>query len=508
MVAQNIQRLPYLSTLHQKRASITLAARMNHCTQSNGSRYVPYRCQYRYVPVVCAAVPVVLLLVTNELLIDSLSLSSFMRVAPLLMSGSTVIVGLNGALQKRFVLASTRGEDNSDNSNSNNNKLIPGNVHRAKSVSTGVGGKGQDVAVTLECLQFQGDLQLAQFVGQGAEGNLVYEMLTELLGTQAMTLTVRTAAAMRTCTSIVAQDSTTELVEPSGVIAQAEMEQFMNNLDGIEACSAMVFMGSMPPGCSEETYATIYNRVAVGKNTLCLIDSVAGLDPLLQAIATKTDHGPAILKLNASELCRLAAVTKTSSETAGVRIEELVEAIPKFLAQHDPHAAKALTAIAVTDGAHPAYLAVLPVAGEDEFRLFQLPVAKLTVDPQQNEADLPPFLLSSLHDLTLYPIGAGDAVAGGTMAAWKALLEGPDAVTPCVHADIVAALQGNDGPTVRVMLTAFSFGLACGSASCLQEQNSVLKIQDALALYHQTPRPTFLSSHKVRLVQSSKKVAS
>jgi hypothetical protein len=94
------------------------------------------------------------------------------------------------------------------------------------------------------------------------------------------------------------------------------------------------------------------------------------------------------------------------------------------------------------------------------------------------------------------------------MAAWKALLEGPDAVTPCVHADIVAALQGNDGPTVRVMLTAFSFGLACGSASCLQEQNSVLKIQDALALYHQTPRPTFLSSHKVRLVQSSKKVAS
>jgi fructose-1-phosphate kinase PfkB-like protein len=398
-----------------------------------------------------------------------------MRVSQLIMSGSTVVVGLNGALQKRFVLPSE-------------SPLVPGNVHRAKEVQFGVGGKGQDVAVTLSCLQFQGDLQLAQFVGSGAEGDTVYTMLEELLGESAMGLTVRPASGMRTCTSIVGSDTTTELVEPSGTIAEEEMEEFMSKLQGVQA-SALCIMGSMPPGCSSDTYAKIYNSVAV-KSTLCLIDSVSGLDTLLEAIAKSPNHGPTILKVNASELCRLSGIDKTSSEAGGVLTEELVQAIPKFLTRYEPHAAKALTAIAVTDGPHPAYLAILPVATEDEFRLFQLPIADLGMAGEGDNVQ------SLLQGLTLYPIGAGDAVAGGTLAAWKALIDDPKA-SPCVHPDIQTALEGNETPAVRVMLTAFSFGLACGSASCLIEQNSVLKIQDALSLYRRTPRPAFLSSHKI-----------
>jgi fructose-1-phosphate kinase PfkB-like protein len=399
-----------------------------------------------------------------------------MRISKLIMSGSTVIVGLNGALQKRFVLPSET-------------PLVPGNVHRAKEVQVGVGGKGQDVAVTLSCLQFQGDMQLAQFVGVGAEGDTVHTMLEELLGKPAMGLTVRTASGMRTCTSIVGSDSTTELVEPSGTIAEDEMEELMSKLQKVQA-SALCIMGSMPPGCSDDTYAKIYSNVAV-KGTLCLIDSVAGLDSLLEAIASNPDHGSTILKVNASELCRLSGVDKTTNEAGGVGIEELVQAIPAFLSQYQPHAAKALTAIAVTDGAHPAYLAVLPVtATEDEFRLFQLPIASLSdVDVQGDSSSTPLVLQGS----TLYPIGAGDAVAGGTLAAWRALMDGPDA-PPCVHPDIQAALLGNESPAVRVMLTAFSFGLACGSASCLIEQNSVLKIQDALSLYRGTSTSVSLGS--------------
>jgi fructose-1-phosphate kinase PfkB-like protein len=406
-----------------------------------------------------------------------------MRITKLIMSGSTVIVGLNGALQKRFVLPSET-------------PLVPGNVHRAKQVQVGVGGKGQDVAVTLSCLQFQGDMQLAQFVGCGAEGDTVHTMLEELLGEPAMGLTVRTASGMRTCTSIVGSHATTELVEPSGTITEGETEELMGKLQKVQA-SALCIMGSMPPGCSDDTYAKIYNNVAV-KDTLCLIDSVAGLDSLLGAIATKPDHGPTILKVNASELCRLSGIDKTTNEAGGVGIEELVQAIPAFLSRYQPHAAKALTAIAVTDGAHPAYLAVLPVTvTEDEFRLFQLPIASLDVDVQGDSST--PQSLLQLQGSTLYPIGAGDAVAGGTLAAWKALVDGPDA-PPCVHPDIQTALLGNESPAVRVMLTAFSFGLACGSASCLIEQNSVLKIEDALSLYRQTPRPAFLSSHKISAV--------
>ena len=387
-----------------------------------------------------------------------------MNLSSLIMKGSTVIVGLNGALQKRFVLSPDQ-------------TLIPGNVHRASDISTGVGGKGQDVAVTLSCLQFDGDLQLAQFVGSGAEGDVVRQMLSDLLGSSAMRLTVRTKSNMRTCTSIVAADTTTELVEPSGFITGKEMEELMKELKDTKA-SAICIMGSMPPGCAADTYANIYKSVA-GPSTLCLIDSVAGLDPLLKAIAEMENHGPTILKVNASELCRLASVPKTKSEAGGVHIQELVSAVTNFIQKF--HALKALNAIAITDGAHPAHLAVMPIAGELEFRLFELPIADLKEDNPI---------------LTLFPIGAGDAVAAGTLAAWKSLTDGPKA-KPCVHSDVAAALKGNESPASRAMLAAFSFGLACGSASCLQEQNSVLKVQDALRLYHKEGRPTFLSSHKI-----------
>jgi len=46
------------------------------------------------------------------------------------MSGVGVICGLNGALQKRFVLPDA-------------SRLVPGNVHRIQKVQVGVGGKGQ-----------------------------------------------------------------------------------------------------------------------------------------------------------------------------------------------------------------------------------------------------------------------------------------------------------------------------------------------------------------------------
>jgi hypothetical protein len=60
------------------------------------------------------------------------------------MSSGSIIVGLNGALQKRFLL-------------SPQTSLVPGNVHRATTIQTGVGGKGQDVAISLACLGLADD---------------------------------------------------------------------------------------------------------------------------------------------------------------------------------------------------------------------------------------------------------------------------------------------------------------------------------------------------------------
>jgi fructose-1-phosphate kinase PfkB-like protein len=237
------------------------------------------------------------------------------------------------------------------------------------------------------------------------------------------------------------------------------------------------------------------------QNTLTVIDSVAGLEPLLQAIAEKKDRGSTILKVNAAELCRMAGVKKTNSEAGGVEPDELVQGVKQFLAKFRPGAVLALNAIAVTDGAHPAYMATLPVTEEEnEFRLFRLQVAQLKQEETQKNKSS--WASSSSIDAetssrTLYPIGAGDAVAAGTLAAWKCLTDGPTATESVLPEEIRSVLAGNETPVSRAMLTSFAFGLACGSASCLQEENSVLKIEDAKNLFLAAGRPSFLSSHMI-----------
>ena len=121
--------------------------------------------------------------------------------------------------------------------------------------------------------------------------------------------------------------------------------------------------------------------------------------------------------------------------------------------------------------------------------------------------------------MQLYPIGVGDSVAAGTLAAWKCLSDDnennkclPDAIAQVLNqrkdgiattdSNTAAATDQQLGPltttTSNVLLTAFAFGLACGSASCLQEENSVLEVEDAIALFQQgAAAPAFVSRHKL-----------
>ncbi|GKY91292.1 hypothetical protein MPSEU_000101600 [Mayamaea pseudoterrestris] len=405
-----------------------------------------------------------------------------------IMSRATIVVGLNGALQKRFILSPS-------------DSLVPGDVHRAERVQIGLGGKGQDVAVALNCLKFQGHVQLAQFVGTGAEGDVVYHMLQDLLGEDGMRLTVRPASIMRTCTSIVARDCTTELVEPSPVIQENELRELQEKLIG-QTADALCIMGSMPPGCPDDLYAQIYQTVA-DRKTLCVIDSVVGLRGLLETIAAKPDKGPVMLKCNASELCRLAQVTKATSEAGGIAMEELLQAITAFMKIYNYHA---LNAIAITDGSHDAYFIALPVGSDDEFRVFKVPVARLqsTDDDKSFGSKWGQWVETLKPDSTtrdaspqLYPVGAGDAVAAGTLAAWKHLTDTAGMKPPCLPQEVQRLLAGNERPAARAMMTAFSFGLACGAASCLEEENSVLDILNVVNLFGKEGRPIFVSSHKV-----------
>eukprot|EP00581_Thalassiosira_minuscula_P009256 CAMPEP_0183708712 /NCGR_PEP_ID=MMETSP0737-20130205/4931_1 /TAXON_ID=385413 /ORGANISM="Thalassiosira miniscula, Strain CCMP1093" /LENGTH=431 /DNA_ID=CAMNT_0025936625 /DNA_START=135 /DNA_END=1430 /DNA_ORIENTATION=- len=422
------------------------------------------------------------------------------------LSQSVVVIGLNAAFQKRFVLPPKTN-------------LIPGNVHRAHDCETGVGGKGQDVGVAMSCLMSSvkdGDddgskkVLLAQFLGKGAEGDAVSDLLRTKFGLVDDELTIRNAAPLRTCTTIVGADEATELVETSGEVTNEEMATLQTKVEEMTSAGGkadcVCIMGSMPPGCPDDTYADLVLRLA-GKQSLVLIDSVIGLDSLLGALSSiygeygdaSTDEqgvGGAVLKLNAAELCKLADVTKGSGgEADQVTMEELAASAKGFVKKH-PHAVLALDYLCVTDGKFPGYLVELPPKKDSDdannYRTWQLPAVDLS------------------NKGMLYPIGAGDTVAAGTLAAWQYLHhhhysktintdQGFFGVIPSkigTHlsnrkTEWLSSGEGGeeDNSEGYKMATAFAFGLACGSASCLQQENSVFEVDDAVKFFEGMANP-------------------
>lgn len=398
---------------------------------------------------------------------------------------TTIVVGLNGALQKRFMLPNT-------------DMLVAGNVHRATSVQTGVGGKGQDVAIALHCLEpGQENLHLAQFVGRGFTGDAVYRLLVEQLGESAMDLTVRSLSEMRTCTSIVACDETTELVEPSGSISENELASLMTKISRFKnLANAICIMGSLPPGCPPEVYSQIFGTVA-GSGTVCIVDSVTGIDELIKkAKEMDATAGRIVFKINASELCKLTGTSKSNNETGGIGLSELTDAVDGFVERYSPHTTKSMLGLAVTDGRHPAFF--VSMTGDKAkqlpiIRIFRLEIAKLE------------------SGRNLYPIGAGDAVAAGTLAAWVSLVRhgyswtssSSPSACPIIPPECLELLIEHTNAIrcdcsltkdVAQAMSAFRFGLVCGSASCLQEENSVLLPTDVKDLLQRGGMPELILS--------------
>ncbi|KAL7506303.1 hypothetical protein ACHAWX_000648 [Stephanocyclus meneghinianus] len=238
--------------------------------------------------------------------------------------------------------------------------------------------------------------------------------------------------------------------------------------DGGKA-SAVCIMGSMPPGCAEDTYAQLTKRL-VENSSFVLIDSVVGLNPLLETLKeiygndkVGSRAGGAVLKLNAAELCKLGNVAKKDSEC--VTLEELKLSTANFMSKYVN--AKALQYLCVTDGKFPGYLVQVPEnKGDDEFRMWKMD----TIDLSQQGM--------------LFPIGAGDTVAAGTLAAWQYLHHWGGKL-------VEKERKWSQDKIERGwrMATAFAFGIACGSASCLKEENSVFDIEDAMEFFEGMNEP-------------------
>jgi fructose-1-phosphate kinase PfkB-like protein len=425
-----------------------------------------------------------------------------------------VVVGLNAALQKRFVL-------------DHGVPLIPGQVHRASRITTGIGGKGQDVAVALSCLQHMMDhdddtdddsksptTYLLQFIGIGPAGDEIVDLLERRFDVSLAT-TVRTAAPLRTCTSIVGLDVTTELIEPSSSITDDEFATLLATIpvthdDDTDTTplssprrmmmiAAVCFMGSLPPGCPDDAYAQIYQRICASNKCnmveveveqqsssaipppLCVIDSVSGLEALLAV----TIPDRTMLKLNVAEFCQLVDIPRvaptelvtaeSSSSERDTTKSVVIRAIQEFRRRRrhqQPQQRGGATYVALTDGPRAAYL-------DDGDTLRRLPVPT---------ALLPPITTTTTdgnnhnHKTLLFPIGAGDAVAAGLIWAWtRSTRSSGDNNSDNNNHNPTLLLNNNK--TTAVVENAFSFGLAVGTASCFHEENSVFDPVVALDLY-------------------------
>lgn len=373
----------------------------------------------------------------------------------------TIFTSLNPALQKRFILSQSTPS------------LIPSNVHRASVVHTGIGGKGQDVAIAMTCICGNGIssmIHLMQFMGRDASGDTALSELKSYQSNNSIidfdALTVRCCAPLRTCTTIIGDNGATELVEPTGSIRDFEIESMHVNLNQLlmkyeTECSfqGLCIMGSMPPGCPPNYYAQICDQITqtIGKKGYdsykCLIDSVMGLEHLLKQMEDSGGVFECMLKINYGELCRLANID-TMTDVQEASVNDVGFAIERLIDIHD-NIDRAVKYIAVTNGKYHAYFVDIDKREKDKIRFYKLEG----------------FDVSSDHGI--YPIGAGDAVAAGTFAVWcKTPLKDDLNNMVYIHQNPIS-----DG------LNAFRFGLACGSASCLQEENSVVDIHDVNKIF-------------------------
>ncbi len=454
---------------------------------------------------------------------------------PYSLDGGVMVVGLNPALQKRFILGPQ-------------STLIPGNVHRAQRVEEGIGGKGQDVVVALSCLLHDENNNcssssttttakkstsrppffLAQFVSKGPEGDTLLQLIEKQVGSQLLidyhygydehelqkknkenksevahvttscfSTTIRTRSKLRVCTTIVASDSATELVEPAGFIDVDEIQELLNKVDDLATrpsyndnlrASLLGFciMGSMPPGCPIHTYADLA-KLTVGPETVIVIDSVVGLVPLLNELALIGTKN-AMLKVNLSELCSLVmAASKDVSNTISNREKHVWTVTRSFLYEY-PDAGKALSHIAITNGKEDAFLVTLRRANtsaKTETSSAQISEERIQAIWTMPVPKLP-------ENGIVFPIGAGDTVSAGILASWIYFKRSSSfrlKVKLCIALNSAASTYA-DPSLGGEAACALSFGLACASASCLQPENSVFDVEDAIHLFSTMAKPT------------------
>ncbi|HLK05885.1 MAG TPA: 1-phosphofructokinase family hexose kinase [Candidatus Acidoferrum sp.] len=215
-------------------------------------------------------------------------------------SAMFLCVSANPAIDKRIVLPS----------------LVPGEIHRARTVENFPGGKSTHVAMVLKALGEQ-----PHWIGMcgGAAGEQVLSGLRSL-GIEPHG--VRVKSETRTNLEIIADSgAVTEIREPGGFVTPDEVGAFereCKNLFEQGAKSAtIIFSGSLPPGAPTDLYARL---IAVARSCGCR----TMLDASGEALRVALHAQPDFVKPNREEAAGVLKRAIDCKDAAGRAVKDLI----------------------------------------------------------------------------------------------------------------------------------------------------------------------------------------
>ena len=172
--------------------------------------------------------------------------------------------------------------------------FIPGRVNRAKHVDETASGKGVNVARVASILG--ADVKLLTVAG-GHRGQLLEKSLREN-GIGARIIPVK--AVTRICQTLLACNTTTELVEEAGPLSGAEVRNVMAAFGAeVQRADLVVLTGTVPNGCGNDFYARLVSESS-RRGVRVLIDAQGA--QLKNALRRK----PFLVRINRDELAVVA----------------------------------------------------------------------------------------------------------------------------------------------------------------------------------------------------------
>jgi 1-phosphofructokinase family hexose kinase len=169
-------------------------------------------------------------------------------------------------------------------------KLIPGKVNRAERVCETASGKGVNVARVASIL---GEKIRLLTVAGGRRGELLENSLEKnRIGTRM----IHVESETRICQTLLAFNTTTELVEEAGPLSAAEVKNVMRAFAAeVQRADLVVLTGTVPKGCGNDFYARLVDE-SRRHGVRVLIDAQAA--QLRNALRRR----PSLVRVNRDEL--------------------------------------------------------------------------------------------------------------------------------------------------------------------------------------------------------------